>query len=232
MRKRGIRRMKRTPEQARSFFSIRNTKSRGEGMELYQTPVELIERIVDSLLEHQPGLRDKIWIDPCAGDGRWGKVMTERGLDCISYDLHPLDDSITEQDFLKSDFSGLENLFFIGNPPFSLVRQFVEKSLEFAESCYFLGGSRIITGSLSEKVALLHRFEGYEGNQKDRRSKAWFHDTNGKNVIIWTCGAVFDRNGHKSFHINTEMNDRSFSTGVRCFCEEDERVVAITKKGA
>lgn len=224
--------MKRTPEQAKSFFRIRNTESRGEGRELYKTPEELIERIVDSLLEHCPELRDRIWIDPCAGDGRWGKVARDRGICCFDYDLHPLNGSVVEQDFLTSDFSGEENLFFIGNPPFTLVRQFVEKSLEFAESCYFLGGSRIITGSLSEKVALLHRFEGYEGNQKDRRSKAWFHDTNGKNVIIWTCGAIFDRNTHKSFHINKEMNDYSFSTGVHCFCEEDDRVVAITKKGA
>ncbi len=220
---------KRTPEQARSFFKIRNTSNRGDGRELYQTPLPLIESIVDSVLERCPELREKTWIDPCAGDGRWGRIIRECGLDCIEYDLHPIGEGIAQQDFLQSNFTD-GNLFFIGNPPFTLVRQFVEKSLEFAESCYFLGGSRIITGSLGTKVAMLHRFEGYEGNQKDRRSKAWFQDTHGKDVIIWTCGAIFDRNMHSSFHINAEMSDNSFSTGVHCFCEEDERVVALKKR--
>ena len=219
--------MRRTPEQARSFFRIRHTGSRGDGRELYKTPEWLVEGIVDSLIERRPDLKGMTWIDPCAGDGRWGKVISERGIKCLSYDLHPLEDWIEERDFLASDFSGVSNPFFIGNPPFSLLRQFVEKSLEFADCCYFLGGGRIITGTLGERVSLLHRFEGAEGNQKDRRSKAWFMDTNGNEVVVWCCGALFDSKTHKPFHIYAEMKNDSFSTGVHCFCEEDERVVAM-----
>jgi len=223
--------MKRTPEQARSFFETRNTASRGEGRELYRTPVPLIELIVGDIVARRPDLAGRKWIDPCAGDGRWGDVIRSHGIECLDYDLHPLREGIAQQDFLQSDF-GMEGIFFIGNPPFSMVRQFVAKSLEQADSCYYLGGSRIVTGAhLGEKVSLLHRFEGYEGNQKDRRSKAWFQDTNGKDVIIWTCGAIFDRNIHNPFHISSEIKDNSFSTGVHCFCEEDERVVAIGKNG-
>ena len=223
--------MKRTPEQARSFFKIRHTGSRGEGRELYKTPSWLIKSIVDSLVEHRPELMERTWIDPCAGDGRWGDAVRSHGIQCLDYDLHPLKEGIIEQDFLSSDFSGIGNAFFIGNPPFSLLKQFVEKSLEFSDCCYFLGGGRIITGSFGANVALLHRFEGAEGRQKDRRSKAWFLDTNGNEVIVWCCGALFERKTHEPFHIYTEMNGNSFSTGVHCFCEEDERVVAICKNG-
>lgn len=169
------------------------------------------------------------WIDPCAGDGRWGDVIRSRGIKCREYDLHPLRDGIAQQDFLESRFDE-PNLFFIGNPPFSFLKQFVSKSLEFADSCYFLGGSRIIANSLGTKVALLHRFEGFEGNQKDRRSKAWFLDTNNENVIIWCAGALFDHETHNPFHISSEMTDKSFSAGVHCFCDEDGRVIALKKE--
>lgn len=220
--------MKRTPEQARSFFNVRHTESRGDGRELYKTPVPLVGAIVDSILLHRPELSERTWIDPCAGDGRWGDVIRDRGVKCIDFDLHPLRDGIVEQDFTTATFDD-GNLFFVGNPPFSMVGKFVERSLLFTDSCYFLGGGRMIANTLGSKVSLLHRFEGFEGNQRDGRSKAWFHDTNGKDVIIWCCGAIFDGNAHSPFHISREMDGNSFAVGVHCFCEEDERVVAITK---
>lgn len=34
---------------------------------------------------------------------------------------------------------------------------------------------------------------------------------------------------HKPFHIYNEVKDDSFSTGLHCFCEEVERVVAISR---
>lgn len=208
---------------------MRNTASRGEGRELYRTPIPLIGAVVDSIISHRPDLAGRTWIDPCAGDGRWGDAIRSRGMECLEYDLHPLRDGIAEQDFLASSFNG-DDLFFIGNPPFSLLKQFVSKSLEFADCCYFLGGSRIIANTLGDRVELLHRFEGFEGNQTDRRSKAWFLDTNGKDVIIWCCGAIFGRERGKPFHISGEMTTGSFSVGVRCFCEEDGRVVALKKE--
>lgn len=79
------------------------------------------------------------------------------------------------------------------------------------------------------EVVLFHRFEGYEENQKDMRSKALFLDTNDENVIIWCAGALFDRNLHKPFHISSEMTENSFAIGVHCFCEEDERIVALRR---
>lgn len=207
---------------------MRNTNNRGDGRELYKTPCSLIELIVDSIIKERPDLKNRVWVDPCAGDGRWGDVIRNHGIKCLEYDICPLKKGIEKRDFFFSTY-GDSNLFFIGNPPFSLIDEFVERGLIFSDCCYFLGGGRAIAGRLGHEVALFHRFEGYEGNQKDKRSKAWFLDTNNENVIIWCAGALFDRNLHKPFHISSEMTENSFAIGVHCFCEEDERVVALRR---
>ena len=51
-------------------FSNRNTDKRGNGRELYFTPINTIEKIINSLIINKPELKNKLWIDPCAGDGR------------------------------------------------------------------------------------------------------------------------------------------------------------------
>lgn len=220
--------MKRTPEQCKTFFK-RKTDERGFGRELYKTPYDMIEKIVVSILENRPFLKDKKWIDPCAGDGRWQEVIEKYGITCESYDLEPINNNVKQQDFLTSSFTE-DNLFFIGNPPFSLLKQFISKSLEMADSCYYLGGSQIITGTLSTKVDLLHRFERCEGNQKDKRSKIPFKDTLNNDVYVWCCGAIFDNNDHKPFIRNDGFVDGWFRTSVKCFCKEDERVINISVK--
>lgn len=219
---------KRTYEQSLTFFK-RDTSKRGDGRELYKTPYIIIERIVENLLSEYPELKNKFWIDPCAGDGRWEDVIKKYDIKCKSYDLTPLNNNVVQQDFLTSSFTE-DNLFFIGNPPFSLVKQFVKKSLEMADSCYFLGGSQVITGTLSNKVRLLHRFEGVEGNQKDLRSKISFVDTLDKEVYIWCCGALFDNTEHKTFNRSREYIPNYFATGVKCFCEPDDRIRCLYGK--
>lgn len=217
----------RTYEQSLTFFKHK-TESRGDNRELYKTPYVVIHDIVDSLLEEYPSLRDKHWIDPCAGDGRWEHVIVnEFGLECKSYDIQPLAKNVIQEDFLTSVHSG-DDLFFIGNPPFSLLKRFINRALSMAESCYFLGGSQLITGSLSDKVALLHRFYGAEGNQKDNRSKVNFIDTNGKKVPVWCCGALFDGGGHpKMERVSVQRDGYDFATSPKCFCYEDLRVISL-----
>ena len=216
---------KRTPEQAKSFFK-RFTKTRGEGRELYKTPLQVIKDIVDSIILNYPELKSKLWIDPCAGDGRWEEVIKSKGIKCQSYDLQPLNNNVKQADFLiKEDYG--ENIFIVGNPPFSLLEKFVEKALKLTNKCYFLGGSQIITGKLSTKVDLLHRFEGFEGNQKDLRSKVVFKDTNDKDVIIWCCGAIFDRGVNRNFIRNNYKNESNFRVSIQNYCEQDDRVITI-----
>jgi hypothetical protein len=215
---------KRTYEQSLSFFQTRNTDKRGSDRELYRTPISVIEKIVDDIIERRPELTLKLWIDPCAADGRWANVIKARGIRCKSFDIEPLSDKVSQCNFYEMEKFN-EDIFIIGNPPFSELRKFVNKALELTDECYFLGGSQLITGGLSDKVSLLHRFEGAEGNQKDHRSKITFIDTNDKPVIVWCCGAIFDKKEHEKFNRGKEMKDGYFRTSVQCFCQEDERVV-------
>lgn len=214
---------KRTYEQSLTFFK-RDTAKRGEGREFYKTNPDDVEKIVNTLLTWHPRLHEKLWLDPCAGDGVWGKVIEKHGVTCLSFDIEPKSSSVLKQDFFG--FNDVrEDLFIIGNPPFSMVEKFVEKALTLVPECYFLGGSQLLTGRLSSKVCELHRFEGREGNQKDKRSKLIFEDTLGKKVPVWCCGALFDRNEHEKF--SRTGDGISFATSVKCVCFEDERVTVL-----
>ena len=217
--------MKRTYEQSLTFFKHK-TDSRGDGRELYKTPHRIIFRIVDNLLSECPELRQKHWIDPCAGDGRWENILRMFDINCESFDIKPLAPDVYTQDFLTSDFKG--DCFFIGNPPFSMLKQFVDKALSMAESCYFLGGSQIITGTLSDKVALLHRFTGAEGKQSDERSKVLFEDSNGCQVPVWCCGALFENGKHTGFwRCNHLYGFDRFAVSPKVFCVDDERIIRL-----
>lgn len=208
-------------------FSNRNTDKRGNGRELYFTPINTIEKIINSLIINKPELKNKLWIDPCAGDGRWGKVVNNFGIICESYDIHPLSSNVKELDFFNSNFN--KDCFILGNPPFSQARNFIKKALSMVDVCYFLGGSGLLTGKISNKVELLHRFEGYEGNQKDLRSKLFFIDTLGKEMGTWTAGALLTNKNFNNFNRVTTKIDKSFCVGMKTFCIEDERVIVIKK---
>lgn len=210
-------------------FFKRNTKYRGDDRELYFTPINVVEKIVESLLEHRPYLKNKIWVDPCAGDGRWQNVIEKYKIKCYSFDICPLSSGVGLSDFLKDTRWVQDNLFFIGNPPFSLLEKFVAKALHLTEECYFLGGSQAIANSLAGKVSLLHRFEGFEGNQKDLRSKILFNDTFNEDVFVWCCGALFNRKFHNNFKIITEKDETNFRISIQNYCIPDDRVVVINK---
>lgn len=210
------------------LFFKRNTDKRGEGRELYFTQISDIEKIIKSLLVYKPELKNKLWIDPCAADGRWQKVANNFNINCESYDIVPLNNSVKQLNFFDSNFDN--NCFIIGNPPFSMAKKFIEKALSMTNMCYFLGGSGLLTGKLSNKVELLHRFEGYEGNQKDLRSKLFFIDTLGKQMGTFTAGALFSNNNNFSnFNRVPTKIQNSFCVGMKSFCIEDKRVFVIKK---
>lgn len=208
-------------------FFKRNTSKRGDGRELYYTPIQTIEKIIYNLVTNKPKLKNKLWIDPCAGDGRWGKVASNFGVVCESYDINPLSPNVKKLDFFKSNFD--KDCFILGNPPFSQVKEFINKALSMVDTCYFLGGSGRLTGQLSEHIELLHRFEGYEGNQKDLRSKSIFIDTLGEEVLVWTVGGLFTHNIFNKFTKVKEKINGSFAVGIWSYCISDERVKIINK---
>lgn len=212
------------------YFSTRYTAERGENRELYFTPKPIIKAVVSNLLFDHPELYDKVWIDPCAGDNRWVEEISKHGIKAYGYDIVPLDPYVAKQDFfefttpLRSD-----EVFFIGNPPFTLVKEFVWKALHLAQQSYFLGGSAVVCGTLSTRVATLHRFVGEEGNQKDKRSKIKFEDSNGNDVCVWCCGGLFEYPSHKNFELIDTLTDNSFAISAKKYCVADNRVVAIKR---
>ena len=223
---------KRTYEQSLKFFKHRKTHLRGEGRELYKTPIFLIDKIIYFLITYKPELKNYYWIDPCAGDGRWQKIWEQYNIKGKSFDIEPLSDIVIKKDFydLKtSDIPTEKSLFFIGNPPFKQVKNFVEKSLSLCDMSYFLGGSGILTGKLSNKVELLHRFEGWEGNQKDKRSKMLFEDSNNRQVLVWCCGALFTNSYHPKFIKYKEIKENTFSAGIGNFILNDNRIITFKK---
>ena len=223
-------RNKRTHEQTLSFFRTRKTKERGLGRELYITSHSDIKKIIKSLLKELPYLKERIWVDPCAGDGRWLDVARGLGVkNTISLDIEPLNSHVKGQDFFELEELPA-NTFIIGNPPFSLAHKFIEKALELTDVCYFLGGSQRLTGNISSRCEMLHRFEGYEGNQKDKRSKLTFIDTNNGDVIVWACGGLYIKEDRfKRFKRVKKRLENSFAVGVKTYCMIDERVIKIRK---
>ena len=210
------------------FFNFK-TKQRGFGRELYYTPIDIIYKIVDNLLFNYPQLKTLKWIDPCAADGRWADVVQKFGIECLSFDLVPLRQDVAQKDFLNDDYIQFKNYFFIGNPPYKLLEKFVQKALSLSNYCYFLGGGNKICKKLSNNLILLHRFEGYEGNQKDLRSKCKFIDTMNKEILTWTCGGLFCNYNANPLIIDNIKNNNNFAIGIGNFCKFDERIKVIKK---
>lgn len=221
---------------SKKHYFNHKTSTRGENRELYYTKHEDIRKIIQYLVEKIPALLDYEWVDPCAGDGRWTEVAAEFGIKVSSFDIEPEADFVEKADFFEKDWEEFEAncikpIFFIGNPPFSKVKKFVEHALKKADFCYFLGGPQVITNTLGDKVLILHRFEGYEGNQKDRRSKLRFIDSNGQEVKVWTVGALF---GKAPTHLDKFMcipqsTEFTFKISPHKNIIEDYRVITIKK---
>lgn len=221
---------------SKKHYFNHQTSTRGENRELYYTKPEDIRKIIRDLVEHIPQLLKYQWVDPCAGDGRWAKVAEEFGIKMKSYDINPQADFVEKADFLNHNWDALEKdsekpFFFIGNPPFSRLKEFVLQALIHEDFCYFLGGPLQLTRTLSPNVLILHRFEGYEGNQKDRRTKLVFTDSNGKDVKVWAAGALMGRffidEAHYFDIIPDGIPDKTFKIYPHKYVVEDFRVRVI-----
>ncbi|MCR8613407.1 MAG: hypothetical protein NC236_02895 [Mycoplasma sp.] len=121
--------------------------------------------------------------DPCASDGRW------LGNEGKSIDIIPTSPNVEQKDFLtltKKDIP--ENIkYIVGNLPFSLLDEFVEKSLELVDECYFLVNGDTIMRHFPKNIKHIYIFSGLEGNQRDNRSRAEFDVPFLVKSALWTC---------------------------------------------
>ena len=99
--------------------------------------------VVDRLLKEVDVSKYDVIIEPSAGSGSWSNKL----VGCVSIDIAPAHDNITQGDFLSEDISfdhikEDKKIIVIGNPPFGrqskLAKKFINKSAEFADTIAFI----------------------------------------------------------------------------------------------
>lgn len=122
-------------------------------------------------------------LDPCASDGRW------LGKNGMSIDILPMVDFVSQKDFLKLNKNDVPTniKYIVGNLPFSLLDDFVYKSLELVDECYFLVNGDTIFNHFPNNIKHIYIFSGLEGNQKDNRSRCEFDVPFLIKSALWCC---------------------------------------------
>lgn len=149
-----------------------------EFTDLWLTPHDAIEKFFEvSQLDR------KTCLDPCASDGRWLKG------EGVSMDILPMNKNVIKQDFLTFEKENLPEGIktIVGNLPFSLLDEFVNKALELTGDCYFLVNGDTILQHFPENIEHLYIFSGLEGNQKDNRSRCEFDVPFLIKSALWCC---------------------------------------------
>jgi hypothetical protein len=106
------------------------------------------------------GKSTDIIIEPSAGNGAFMECINSMCDKTYFYDLKPDNINITQQDFLKLDYTKFKNksVHIIGNPPFgrqsSMAIKFIRLSAKFASSISFILPKSFKKASLKRKIPL------------------------------------------------------------------------------
>ena len=105
------------------------------GFDSYPTPAIAVE----SLLDAEPDLAQKIFFEPAAGAGNIVRVLRAHGIPCVARDLakrgFPLDRT---SDFLRCRRAPPGCTAIITNPPYRLAEEFAAHALELVPDVYLL----------------------------------------------------------------------------------------------
>ena len=158
------------------------------------------QHIIDQFFETSGLDKDKC-LDPCASDGRW---LSGKG---ISRDILPMSNSVKEEDFLemKTLPEGIEHI--IGNIPFSLTKEFVEKSFELTGEAFFLVNGDTIMNHYNGHIKKLWIINGIEGDQKDYRSRCEFETIILKKSALWCCIVQLTKEKQEKFVIEKDISN-------------------------
>ena len=86
----------------------------------------------------KPAAQDVV-IEPSAGAGDFTRELRARAMTVKSYDTAPDDPAVTKQDFLRLNVPLIAGRYHVvGNPPFSLVTEFIQRAATFASSIAFI----------------------------------------------------------------------------------------------
>lgn len=149
-----------------------------EFVDLWLTPYDVINKFFEI-----SGLDRNECLDPCASDGRW---LDNKG---VSIDILPMRSNVEKMDFLSLKKYELPKKIktIVGNLPFCLLDEFVEKALELVDDCYFLVSGDTILRHFPENIEHIYIFSGLEGNQKDNRSRCEFDVPFLIKSALWCC---------------------------------------------
>lgn len=149
-------------------------------------------------------------LDPCAGDGRW---LSGKG---YSIDIIPMDAKVEQLDFLKLKKDNLPKKIktIVGNIPFSLLDDFVNKALDLVDDCYFLVSGDTILKHFPNNIEHIYIFSGLEGNQKDNRSRCEFDVPFLKKSALWCCIVHITKKKQRSWVIESNISNEEKRDGA------------------
>jgi len=122
-----------------------------KAFDFYPTPIEFVEFVLTKFYDEHPYFLDfpVKSLDPGCGDGVWGKglertfgnlLIHKTGIDLrdVSEYKKNYDVLLNETDFLSYEFDQKFDLI-VGNPPFSVDMEFIDKSLSLLNVGGYLG---------------------------------------------------------------------------------------------
>jgi len=200
--------------------------------DIWLTPQHIIDQFFET-----SNLDRKQCFDPCAFDGRW---LGEEGL---SSDILPMSNFVSKQNFLELDALPDNIKHIVGNIPFSITKDFVEKSFELRGDAYFLVNGDTIMNHYNGHIKKLWIINGIEGNQKDYRSRCEFDTVILKKSALWCCIVHITKEEQEKFIIEKDITNPEKRDGYHIalgrnifikspvLVEENERVIRLKTKG-
>lgn len=175
-----------------------------EFVDLWLTPPDVIDKFFELTK-----LNKNECLDPCASDGRW---LDGKGL---SIDILPMTKNVKRQDFLTLKKEDLpENIkTVVGNIPFCLLDEFVNKALELANDCYFLVSGDTILKHFPDNIEHIYIFSGLEGNQKDNRSRCEFDVPFLMKSALWCCIAHITKEKQPRWTVESNISNEEKRDG-------------------
>ena len=175
-----------------------------EFVDLWLTPIDVINKFFEITK-----LNKSECFDPCASDGRW------LGGEGYSIDILPTKKNVVKKDFLKMTKSELPpNIkIIVGNLPFSLLDEFVNKALELVDECYFLVSGDTIFKHFPNNIEHIYIFSGLEGNQKDNRSRCEFDVPFLIKSALWCCIVHITKKEQPKWTIESNIDNNTKRDG-------------------
>lgn len=151
-------------------MSATNRGSKRNEADFYATPLEAVYALLDNYDAIKPG---DIILEPSAGSGNIIEALRRRGyknhIDAIElreverWNLIPLADNIEITNFLDLDPWHSRYHVIIGNPPYSLAQEFIDKSLDL-----LVPGGRLIFLLRTNFLESKKRFEWWQKRTPNR----------------------------------------------------------------